>query len=655
MALDDLPQIDGASEHDDEAKNKLSGILSQKAGFIPREQIPDKGCDYLVELIENRLAKNWHFGVQLKSIESPLLISNGDVISYSWLTSRLGYMMRNAPIFGLLVIYDVSSQTLYYEYVEKIYQKLMERESDDWKKNDKVSVHILVSNVMDSNSAVTIHETFLKRFTNLSKMTSDYGASYDLPVLKLNFVSEYDVNSTTDIVEILRRWGLSSIAVNDLPTIYELVNRLPNSEIIQHKELSILAALSFSEAGKVADSAYYVQRALKRFTLSDGETLMVHFISLKNDYSLGTIDAKEFIKECKILLGKTDDLGNKVTLRLNVLNFELLLIKAFTNVPVELAEEISDLAEVIDKMDEATNKYYLKLWNLENLALFIGLVRTQGLNEMTVLEEFDSPLSLDKRLIAARRIVAMQELFTRELHSVDEYAKQTDNILLQAFAILLHTRSKLSMEIDLITFATDPNNLEEREKWLNHHLMLADHGFAVFMKNSMLGPAYTLLCLTFELHTIMTEWFGFDSPIIVSQLEENLKALENDLELQSFKSSILNLINRKKKVGKPDGDTHHGMKGLLQLDRGQMENLAQITIRSGKFPNAKLENMMHEMESFKLFYQRCSEPDIYPMVSKGPINIVYAIKPSFQLHNRRTGLFSLTSEDMSVLLEAWNL
>jgi hypothetical protein len=44
-------------------------------------------------------------------------------------------------IFGLLVIYDISSQTLYYEYVEKIYQKLMEHESDDWKKNDKVSVH----------------------------------------------------------------------------------------------------------------------------------------------------------------------------------------------------------------------------------------------------------------------------------------------------------------------------------------------------------------------------------------------------------------------------------------------------------------------------------------------------------------------------------
>lgn len=655
MAFDDLPQIDAASEHDDEAKNKLTGILSQKFGFIPREQIPDKGCDYLVELIEERSAKNWHFSVQLKSIENPTLISNGDMISYPWLTSRLGYMIRNMPIYGLLVIYDVSSQKLYYEYVENIYLKLMERESDDWKKNNQVNVHIPFTNILDITSVKSIHEAFLRRFTNLSKMTNDHAASYDLPVLKLNFVSEYDLNVTNDIVEILRKWGLSSIEVNDLPTLYELINRLPNSEIVQHKELSILAALTFSEAGKVADSAYYVQRTLKRFSLTDGENLMVHFISLKNDYGLGIIDATEFIKECKTLLGKTEDLANKITLRLNILNFELLLVKSFTIMPTELAEEINDLANIIDKMDETTNKYYLKLWNLENLSLFIGLVRTQGLNEMTVLEEFDRPLSLNQRRLAAERIVAMQGLFTRELYSVDEYAKDTNNLLLQAFAILLHTRSKLSLEIDLITFADNPDNLVEREKWLAHHIGLAQHGFTVFMNNSLIGPAYTLLCLTSELHTIMTEWFNFDSPVIVLNLEENLKKLENDLECPPFESSVLKLIRRKKKMDKTDDDIHQGMKGLLLLDRNQMENLAEITIRSGKFPNARKENMLHEMESFKLFYQRCNDPDIYPMVSQVPIEIVYSIKPSFQLYNRRTGIFSLTNEDMNALLDAWNM
>lgn len=655
MAFDDLPQIDVPSEHDDEAKNRLLGILSQKAGYIPREQIPDKGTDYLVELIEKRLAKNCHFAVQLKSIEAPSLISNGNIISYSWLTSRLGYMMRYTPIYGLLVIYDVASQKLHFEYVEKIYQKLMDHENDDWKKNNRVNVHVPVANVLDINSASSIHRTFLNRFTNLSKMTSDHAASYDLPVLKMNFASDYDLNSPVDIVKILRKWSVSSIEMNDLPTIYQLLNRLPNSEIIHHKELSILAALSFNEVGKVADSAYYVQRTIKRFSLSESENLMVQFVNLKNDFSLGNIDAKTFIKECKILLEKTEDLGNQITLRLNILNFELLLIKDFTIVPVKLVEEISKIAELIEKMDEKTNKYYLKLWNLENLSLFIGLVRTYGFNEKFILEEFGRPLSLDERHSAVRKIIAMQKLFTDELYSVDNYAKETNNILLQAFAILLHTRFKLSFEINLITFDTDKKNQGDKEKWLVHHVGLAQHGFAVFMRNSLFGPAYALLCITSELHTIMKEWYGINSPIIVSNLEENLKMLESDLELPPFKSSISNLIKRKQKGDKPNDDIDHGMRSLINLDQNQIENLAKITIRSGKFPNAKLENIMQEMESFKLFYQRCNDPNIYPLVIKVPTFLAYAIKPRFQLYNRKTGLFSLSNENINLLLDAWNL
>ncbi|WP_316844982.1 DUF4365 domain-containing protein [Pedobacter psychrodurus] len=130
MAYDDLPQVDPPSEHDDEAKNRFTAVFSQKSGFIPREQSPDKGNDYLVELIEERSAKNNHFCVQLKSVESPSIIKEGTIISFQWLTSRLGYVMRNVPIYGILVIYDVSSEKLYYEYIDKIYEKLLERETD---------------------------------------------------------------------------------------------------------------------------------------------------------------------------------------------------------------------------------------------------------------------------------------------------------------------------------------------------------------------------------------------------------------------------------------------------------------------------------------------------------------------------------------------
>ncbi len=46
MALNDLPQIDDSSENDNLAKSYFTSLLNQKAGYISREQTPDKGTFY---------------------------------------------------------------------------------------------------------------------------------------------------------------------------------------------------------------------------------------------------------------------------------------------------------------------------------------------------------------------------------------------------------------------------------------------------------------------------------------------------------------------------------------------------------------------------------------------------------------------------------
>lgn len=655
MAYDELPQIDSPSEHDDEAKNRFTSIFSQKSGFIPREQSPDKGNDYLVELIEERSAKNNHFCVQLKSVENPAIIEGGTIISFQWLTSRLGYVMRNVPIFGILVIYDVSTEKLYYEYVDVIYQKLLERETDKWKDQIHVNVHVPIANLLDKKAATDIHANYLKRFTNLGKMAAEHGESYDLPAVKMGLVNEFDLSNTADIVNILERLGLNGIEVNDIPLIHDLITRLPNSEIVKHKSLCILAGIAFNEVGKIADSAFYVQRVQKRFELNASEKLTLKFLQLKNDYSLGVVEHAEFISESRDLLSQTDDKINQITLKLNILNFELMQVKPFTDVPEKLATDIGDLAELIQELEENSKKYHLKLWNLENLALFMGTVRVNSFNEMTILERFGRSLTLPERLVMAQRLAAMQNLFTKELHSVDEFAKSNDNKLLQAYAILANTRHKLSFEIDLVSFSKDPGDLAEREKSLAFDMNLTQHGVAVFIDNSLLSPAYTLMCLASEIHVITTEWFGLKSPILTDHLEEGLRYLEGELELSPFDSRAKRLINKKlaEREVKEDPYECHGMRALSKLDHQQMENVIGIVLLSGKFPNAKKEHMLNEMESFKLFYQRCTDPDIYPLVSQLPTNFVYSVESRYQLRNMRTGILSLNSSNMKSLLETW--
>lgn len=652
MAFDDLPQIDEASENDDEAKTYFARAFGQKAGFIPREQSPDKGCDYFTELIENKNATNWHFGVQLKSIENPDFINNGNFISYSWHTSRLGYLMRSAPIYGLLILYDVFTKKTYYEYIDQLYLRLMERDNDKWKQNDQVSVHVPVANLLDEASLKSIHQTFINRHNNLARMTSEQAVGYDLPVVKMNLVRDYNLNKIEDVVEVLKRWGISSIMLNDLPIIYELISKVPNNEILKDKELSILAALANNEAGKIAESTYYIERLLKRFQLTGGEEQMIQFIKLKNEHSLGIIGPTDFIGASKVLLNKTFGEENQITLRLNIVYFELIQIKAFQAVPIELADEISELAEKIDKLEASTSKYYLKIWNLENLALLISHVRVEGFNEMSIRDTFERPLSLHERLEMAQRIVAMQRLFMQELNTVDIYAKAQENYLLQAFAIHALTRFQLSIEIDMITFSDDFGDLDEREKRLTHEISLGEHGFLVFIKNNLISQAYNLLCLTYELSIVAIKWYYFTSPVDLDKIQQNLLELETELERIPYQSAIEKLISKKRNKDE-NIDELSGMKGLLLLNREQMENLADVTLRTGRFPNAKKEYLMHELTSFKMFFERCTDPNVYPLVIKPPIEQAYTFPLTFELNNKKTGLVSLHNSDMDLLLSAW--
>ncbi|WP_316844983.1 hypothetical protein [Pedobacter psychrodurus] len=486
-------------------------------------------------------------------------------------------------------------------------------------------------------------------------MASEHGVNYDLPAVKMGLVSEFNLNNTADIVNILERLGLNVIEVNDIPLIHDLITKLPNSEIVKHKSLCILAGIAFNEVGKIADSAFYVQRVQKRFELNASEQHTLKFIKLKNDYSLGVVGHAEFISESRDLLSQTDDKFNQITLRLNILNFELMQIKPFMDVPEKLASEIGNLAELIQKLEENSKKYHLKLWNLENLALFMSTVRVNSFNEMTILERFGRSLTLPERLVMAQRLAAMQSLFTKELHSVDEFAKSNDNKLLQAYAILAHARHKLSFEIDLISFSKDPGDLEEREKLLAFDMNLTQHGVAVFIDNNLLSSAYTLMCLASEIHVITTEWFGLKSPILTDHLKEGLRYLEGELELSPFISRAERLIKKKLAECDVKEDLYgcHGMRALSKLDRQQMENVIRIVLFSGKFPNGKKEHMLNEMESFKLFYQRCTDPDIYPLVSQLPINLIYAVESRYQLRNMRTGIQSLNSNDMDALLNTW--
>ena len=119
MAFNDLPNVDTYSKNADKSETKLRELLSQENNFICRQDVPDKGCDFDVELINNDRALNWRFPIQIKSMEKLNLINNNQFISYSFETSRLGYLLRRPISGGLIVFYSLQENKCFYEYADR--------------------------------------------------------------------------------------------------------------------------------------------------------------------------------------------------------------------------------------------------------------------------------------------------------------------------------------------------------------------------------------------------------------------------------------------------------------------------------------------------------------------------------------------------------
>lgn len=651
MAFNDLPQIDPSSVNDEKAKRALLNVFNQEARFIPREQTPDKGCDYKVELINESSATNIDFVIQLKSVVTPDLIKSNALISYSFETSRLNYLLNSGPIYGIIVLYDVISEILYYDDLPEIYQRLMDdRGDEEWKNQKSVNIHIPTANILDANSASHLHSVFFKRWEATKQLVNDYGKQYNLPVVNNGNTEDFNINNSEDIKILLRRIGITRFFINDLDLIFNLISKLTVKDIVADKDLLLIASLAYAEAGKSVDALFYVGRIRKLFALSAKEEHMIKYLEIRLNLNLGNITATDFVKDAKKLLPEVEDLENQITLRLNILYFELLQFRSFETMPLEYGEAIEKIAVDIDKLPENVEKYQFKIWNADNLTLWISHFRNEGFNEYSLNKALNIEIPLNERIEKAKAIHKVHQLFYMYVQEVDDYAIKNDNRLLKAYAINSLLRFQVSLSIQLVSHNSPIEDPEEKRKVLFNQINLGKTAFKIFCDYNMHLLALTMICYSMELIYLSRGWYKFQDYFDLGELTDIKKKLEREMELEPREIAIPALLNRIEHDDVENGS----MRSVLKLNDDQINTLGLMVYNSGKFPNAKLENIVNEMKSFKLFFQRCNDNNIEAQVFHAPTaNWTYAIPAVFVLRNKVTGITSLREHDMDKLLKSW--
>jgi len=649
MALNDLPKVDRSSLNSNESAIALSRLINMTTGFIMREDVPDYGCDFDVEMVKDgAMASDWRFALQLKSMQQPIFIQNGAFVSYSFKTSRLGYLLRRQPAYGLVVLYDVNGKTLYYDYADEIFNRLMtDRGSEDWKGLEHVNILIPSGNILSVDSVKALHQKFISRFEQAALMQHSHGAKYGLPTVSIEPKTGYDFNNLEDIKSALKKWGFSLLTQFDLQIVYTLIIELPAAEIISDKELCFIALITYAESGRHAESVYFTQRIRKRFELSEFEKGSVDFIELKNKLRLGDLSLREYIEGTKKLLPTVEDV-NSLTLRVNLLYFELSLIKLLEPMPPKLSKEIQQLfCDIEDAEVDNLYKQYLKIWNANNLSSWIGHFRSEGFTEISIRENMGTPFSLAERTAKAQRLIRVYNMFYFVLDEINQYTKKNDNKLLHAHVVKILIKFELDLEIDKIS--NDGPEVAEDGLKIPNRLVQARDAFNIFLEHSLFHDAYQLLLLQMDLYYVGRNRYHLDDSFNIGPFQVLKAQMEKEFEFND-ELSVPALLERKKteKDNKPAN-----MSFLKGYNDAQLDTLAEVMMRSGKFPNADKSNIIGQMKSYQLFYKRCKDLTIEVQEVSLPDRIAYADPVVFVFKNRHTGIVSVSSSDMEGLLRSW--
>lgn len=654
MSFNNLPQIDINAKNSEKSELKFKEFFSQHNNFISRTDVPDKGCDFDVELIQNHTqSSNWRFPVQLKSVQTLQMVENDTFISFPFETSRLNYLMQRPGSTGLLVLYSIEQDCLFYELADKIYERLLtERESEEWKKNEKVSIRIPVENVITNSAVKTIHDILTKRFVGAIQMQKFHGQKYDLPTTDLKGEFKYDFTDVSHIKKFLSEYGPLLLDNYDLRVLYGMLAKLPFDEIISSKELLLMGAIVYSEAAKYSESIFFGNKLKNKFELNESESAALKFCTLKTNMMLGYISQADFVTSLKDLANDNIGIENAITIRINLLRYQLLEIKPFHNLPENLSTDIESIFSDIEKLEDGNRrKDVLVVWNCENYSILLNHNLRMELAKSSLAKALGNDLTLEEKRLMITSFLKEDTRLHTMLNNLYKKGISKNDKLLQANALSTYVVYFLQKQLNLMSNDKSLDIKTTTAKQLDTFIGFSMKAYSLFLELNMLKEAYYNLCNALEMAILVKELFKQDVEKDIQVLQEGKEAMESTLEITKYDLSIpafLEKIRENNEQQKRDDFT--------KVDDEQLENLARIYIGTERLPEDRFQNVLNDLKANRLFKLRCTNSDIvllYVLSKPAPFKNDYKFPCVYVLKSTTSGIESQHSSDISSLLTSW--
>jgi len=662
LAFNDNPIVDVNSERSEDSVNAVRLTLSRKNGFIIREETPDYGVDMEAELIIDKKATSYRFPIQIKSSQNLTKIKSGQFISHEFLTSRLGYLCRTWPSYGIVVLYDDSTHMAYFDFVDKICERIsLAKQQSVWQQQTNVNINIPTTNIFDDTSAIKIHEEYRKRFINHELLIERHGAEYGIPVISDRFTFiQLDVNNPRTIVSFLTEYGTALFNRRDFAFLIDLIQNISLKDIENSPELAYIAAITYSESGLLIDARYYMKKAREfGHSFSDEELALLDLYSSETDFRFGDIDIEQYVSRLSEVQNRLSNLSNKLSILVRIDRLRVLATFGLANREKQdsLVTQIGQTEKAIrDAEIDGNWRNILLLAVAGNLHQLGVNIFTSSINAMRILESIFGPTPVQHRVQEARQVIDIIESSTDILEEIYSKLDQANtNNYLKAYTLYQISFTFCSFAFSFFMLSKgEQSRAQHEQQFFRSRYNVALSAYNEFMHMGMLGDAYSALTTALELRILHDHIFSDQMPgASEDELQDSLKAIGQKLGRTDCVSLARQFINDTSALPK---DARRP--GFLDIEVGKEHNFASSLAVALGLHESCIDNILADIKANREFYSVIPDlnaelhQDLRHALSQ---RTIYSDKVTYTGHCRKCGFRTNPSRSIDTVIEEYIL
>ena len=657
MAFHQAPEVDDNSMRSEESEIAARGWFKRSKGFIYRTEEPDYGVDVDVELIVNdKDASSWKFPIQLKSTSRLQIVTNQQelFISLPFKVSRLGYLAKRLPAYGIILIYDDETKFGYFDYVDLIIRRLDNHpERIGWREQQHVNI-LMPLQIINDTTLAEIHRTMLERHKRHEQLIAGHGPKFNIPYLQVRNEkpAEFDLSDPGQIVLFLQKYGIFLFNEQEHEKLLSLFQFLNHQVINTTPHLLFLTAITYTRVGNVIEADYYLRRIKSKVSeLTEEQRGIIQFSEIRLEFLQGKTNYKSFLQRLDSLKDTVDGLENRLLIRINSLYFELNERTQNGQFEISDKECIDKLTDVISTSNLSEEKRHLLLvYQAENINAF-ALEAFLHLNSNFQLSQYlKIEMPVEVRVAMARLSTDMMIKATALARDAYQFAEKNGFFMLQASAahnlgkFFFQTRYYLMMQ----RIEDPPGTQEEYIQGYRRSYAYSVIAYNHFMKLYMQQNAHEAVANAYELHYLCAQVHKVNiGTKNDAELMAIIRKLEADNEFQPFNSAAEFIV-------KTLAEKSSKKIGLGDLTDDAILTLAKDAIAVYDLPEDRLPNMITELEAIRLFDQRCKNPQIELLTNNNHMTdkaTKYSLSPSFVLSHKQLHYQTPPSSDIEQLLE----